>query len=90
MIVIVGVILSIVTVVIVIYPLFFQKIYQYELAERPSLDFNEVDSLLLALQDLDSDFELGSISQSDYERLKLYFQRQYLSLKRKSKSQNAS
>ena len=82
MILVVGVVLSLITLGIITYPLFFDKIQLYRLSENPTLDYNEADSLLLALQELEEDHQLGRVSSSDYERLKLHFQHHYLKIKR--------
>ena len=89
MILIVGIVLSIITLGVITYPLFFDKIQAYRLSENPTLDYNESDSLLAALHELEEDHQLGRISSSDYERLKLHFQHRYLKLKQSQPQREA-
>lgn len=77
--------LSVFTVGIIIYPLFFEKLRKYELSEEQVQDFSQEDTLLGALSELEEDYQFGRISQKDYQHLKLYFQRRYLQIKKASK-----
>ena len=63
---------------VIAYPLFFQKITRYLSESDISTDFNEQDALLSALSDLEEEYQLGRLSEPDYQRLKLHFQRRYL------------
>lgn len=80
MILIFCILLFIITVAVIVYPLFFQKLTVYKDTDTTK-DFNEQDSLLSALSDLEEEFQLGRLSDADYQRLKLHFQRRYLQLK---------
>lgn len=72
--------LFLITVTVIAFPLFFQKLTPHR-EGKSSADFDEQDSLLTALSDLEEEFQLGRVSNKDYERMKLHFQRKYLELK---------
>ncbi len=73
--------LTVITILVITYPLFFQKIVDYLSEQDTSSDFNEQNALLSALSDLEEEYQLGRLSEPDYERLKLHFQRRYLEYK---------
>ncbi len=78
-----------ITVSIIAYPLYFQELKDYLSGKETSSDFNEQDALLLALTDLEEDYQLGRLSEEDYHQLKLHFQRQYLHQKQPSSSKKS-
>ena len=74
------------SVVIITYPLFRGKIQKHEISEKYKLDSSQEDFCLTALSDLDDDYALGRLSESDYNQQKIYLQRNYLNLQRKDLS----
>ena len=84
-----SLILFIITVLIIAYPLYFQEVIDYISGKETSSDFNEQDALLSALTDLEEEYQLGRLSDEDYHRLKLHFQRQYLHQKQPDLSKNS-
>ena len=68
----------------VAYPLFCSKLQPYELPGVAPLDFNEADSWLSALSDLEDDFALGRISNPDFQQQKIFLQRGYLKWQQQS------
>ena len=74
--------LSILTIVVVTFPLFFSRIQRHELQKAESdLDTSESDALLSALSELEDDFQLGRLNKDEYQQQKIRLQRQYLKLK---------
>ena len=71
---------------VIIYPLFMSKIQKYEIPENYQLDTSQVDLCLTALSDLEDDYALGRLSESDYNQQKIFLQRSYLKLQRKEVS----
>ena len=71
---------------VITYPLFRGKIYRYEIPENYQLDTSQVDFCLTALSDLEDDYTLGRLSESDYNQQKIFLQRNYLKLQRKEVS----
>jgi len=74
----------ILSVAIVAFPLFFSKIQVYKLPENSDNDFNQADSWLSALGDLEVDFSLGRISKREYQQQKIFLQRSYLNVEETS------
>jgi len=70
----------------IIYPLFMSKIQTYEILENYQLDFSQEDFCLGALSDLEDDYALGRLSESDYNQQKIILQRKYLKLQKKEVS----
>ena len=70
----------------VTYPLFRSKIQKYEIPENYELDSSQADFCLTALSDLEEDYALGRLSESDYNQQKNLLQRNYLKLQRKEVS----
>ena len=68
---------------VITYPLFRSKIQKYEIPENYKLDTSQVDFFLTALSDLEDDYALGRLSESDYNQQKIFLQRNYLKLQRK-------
>lgn len=77
-----AIVLCFLIIAAIAYPLFVSEIRDYESSKLASGDFNEPDALLSAIGELETDYELGRLSNADYERLKLQFQRQYLQEKK--------
>ncbi len=76
-----------VTIGVIAYPLFFQKVTPHLSEKQTSKDFNEQDALLSALSELEEEYQMGRLSEDDYKRLKLHFQRRYLKTKRSQKEE---
>ena len=67
-----------VSVVAIVYPLFWSKLQCYELPGVVGLDYSMADYWLSALSDLEDDYTLGRISNPDYQKQKILLQRGYL------------
>ena len=74
------------SVVVITYPLFSRKIQKYEIPENYQLDTSQADFFLTALSDLEDDYALGRLSESDYNQQKIFLQRNYLKLHKKEVS----
>ena len=68
---------------VISYPLFRSKIQEYEIHENFQPDSSQADYFLAALSDLEDDYALGRLSESDYHQQKIFFQRNYLKLQKK-------
>ena len=68
---------------VITYPLFRSKIQKYEIPENYQLDTTQADFFLTALSDLEDDYALGRLSESDYNQQKIFLQRNYLKLQKK-------
>ena len=68
---------------VITYPLFRSKIQKYEISENYQLDTSQADFWLTALSDLEDDYTLGRLSESDYNQQKIFLQRNYLKLQKK-------
>ena len=68
---------------VITYPLFRSKIQKYEIPENYQLDTSQADFWLTALSDLEDDYALGRLSESDYNQQKIFLQRNYLKLQKK-------
>ena len=68
------------------YPLFRSKIQKYEIPENFQLDTSQADLFLTDLSDLEDDYALGRLSESDYNQQKIFLQRNYLKLQKKEVS----
>ena len=68
---------------VIIYPLFGSKILKFEIPENYQIDFRQADYCLTALSDLEDEYVLGRLSESDYNQQKIFFQRKYLKLQKK-------
>ena len=71
---------------VITYPLFRSKIQKYEIPENYHLDTSQADLWLTALSDLEDDYALGRLSESDYNQQKIFLQRNYLILQKKEVS----
>ena len=71
---------------VITYPLFRSKIQKYEIPENYQLDSSQADSCLTALSDLEDDYALGRLSESDFNQQKIFLQRDYLKLQKKELS----
>ena len=67
---------------VITYPLFRSKIQKYKIPENYQLDTSKIDFFLTALSDLEDDYALGRLSESDYNQQKIFLQRNYLKLLR--------
>lgn len=71
--------LSIIIVfVVLIKPLFIDKQLNYVETESKSLEFNESLSLLEAIAEYKTDYQMGKISKADFDEISLEFKRKYL------------
>ena len=68
---------------VITYPLFRSRIKKYEIPENYQLDSSQADFCLTALSDLEYDYALGRLSESDYDQQKIFLQRNYLKLRKK-------
>ncbi len=68
---------------VITYPLFRCKILKYEIHENYQLDSSQADFCLTALSDLEDDYALGRLSETDYDQQKIFLQRNYLKLQKK-------
>ena len=71
---------------VITYPLFRSKIQKYEIPENYQLNNSQADFSLTALSDLEDDYALGRLSESDYNQQKIFLQRNYLKLQIKEVS----
>tara|TARA_B100001123_G_scaffold185522_1_gene212300 strand:- start:145 stop:414 length:270 start_codon:yes stop_codon:yes gene_type:complete len=71
---------------VITYPLFRSKIQKYEIPLNYQLDTSQADLCLTALSDLEDDYVLGRLSESDYNQQKIFLQKNYLKLQRKEVS----
>ena len=71
------------SVAVITYPMYRSKIQKYEIPENYQLDTSQADFCLTALSDLEDDYALGRLSESDYNQQKIILQRNYLKLQRK-------
>ncbi len=75
-----ALVLSVVTVAIIAYPLFFSGLQRYLLRQEKT-EFNEAESLLAALSELEDDYQIGRLGKKDYQQQKILLQRRYLELR---------
>ena len=68
---------------VITYPLFKSKIKKYEIPENYQSDYSKADFSLTSLSDLEDDYALGRLSESDYHQQKIFLQRKYLKLQKK-------
>ena len=68
---------------VITYPLFRSKIQKYEIPGNYQLNNSQADLCLTALTDLEDDYALGRLSESDYNQQKIFLQRKYLKLQKK-------
>ena len=81
-----GVIVILGSVGVITYPLFISKIHKYEIPKNYQLDTIQADFCLTALSDLEDDYALGRLTESDYNQQKIFLQRNYLKLQSKKES----
>ena len=86
MILVYSIILILLCVVIVGYPLFFERLRFFHLPEMtPEYDqenlYDEQESLLTTLSELEDEYLLGKVSKEDYKQQKLLLNRKYLQQK---------
>ena len=67
-----------VSVATIALPLFWNKLQLYKLPENSNQFYNQADSWLSALSDLEVDFSLGRMSKREYQQQKIFLQRAYL------------
>ena len=68
---------------VITYPMFWRKIQKYEIPKNYQLDSSQADFCLTALSDLEEDYALRRLSESDYNQQKIFLQRKYLKLQKK-------
>ena len=71
---------------VISYPLFRSKLQKYEIPEYHQIDSSQADFLLNSLSDLEEEYSLGRLSESDYNQQKIFLQRNYLKLQREESS----
>ena len=71
---------------VITYPMFWGKIQKYEIPKNYQLDSSQADFYLTALSDLEEDYSLKRLSESDYNQQKIFLQRNYLKLQKKEVS----
>ena len=71
------------SVALITYPMYRSKIQKYEIPENYQLDYSQANYCLTALSDLEDDYALGRLSESDYNHQKIFLQRKYLKLQKK-------
>ena len=71
------------SVAVITYPMYRSKILKYEIPENYQLDYSQANYCLTALSDLEDDYALGRLSESDYNHQKNFLQRKYLKLQKK-------
>ena len=82
MILVFSIILILFCVVIVGYPLFFERLRSFHLPENDQeYLFDEQELLLTALSELEDEYLLGKVSKEDYKQQKLILNRKYLQQK---------
>jgi len=81
-----AVIIILGSVGMITYPMFRSKIQKYEIPENNQLNTSQSDFCLNALSDLEDDYVLGRLSESDYNQQKILLQRKYLNLQKKEVS----
>jgi len=75
-------ILSIIIVfVVLIKPLFIDKQTVYSETEKVGVDFDESLSLLEAIAEYKTDYQMGKISKADFDEISLEYKRKYLDKK---------
>ena len=74
----IAVLVLLAALAVVTYPLFFQHVEAYRLTDPPNETFNEGDSLLEALSDLELAHGAGKLSQADYEQEKSRLEIRYI------------
>ena len=68
---------------VITYPMFWGKIQKYEIPKNYQLDSSQEDFCLTALSDLEDDYALMRLSESDYNQQKIFLQIKYLKLQKK-------
>ena len=68
---------------VITYPLFRSKIQKYIIPQNYQLDASQANFCLNALSDLEDDYSLGRLSESDYNQQKIFLQKKYLKLQEK-------
>lgn len=77
-------------VLVVSYPLVFQKTEPYVLPRQLPSEFSERDALLDAIDDLEHSFHSGKLSQTDYEAQRARLEVQYVALLEAAEVKEAS
>jgi len=75
----------ILALILLIKPLFLEKQHKYFPLTVSSQGFLESLAALQTLSELEEDFQMGKISQEDFDKLSLETKRQFLELKKKGK-----
>ncbi|MBL7036131.1 MAG: c-type cytochrome biogenesis protein CcmI [SAR324 cluster bacterium] len=78
------ILIIVVSVAVIVYPLFCSKLQRFELPATNTLDFSQADAWLSALGDLEDDYMLGRIPKQEYQQQKIILQRSYLKWQEKS------
>ena len=65
-------------IAVISYPLVFSKMESYLKTAPIDSEFSERDALLEALSELELSFQIGKLSESDYQTQKIQLEQQYL------------
>ena len=71
------------SVAVITYPMYRSKIQKYEIPENYQLDYSQANYCLTALSDLEDDYALGRLSESDYNHQKIFLESNDLKLQKK-------
>ena len=69
------------------YPLFHERLSPFHLIEIETNSskenkFNEQESLLATISELEDEYLIGKVSKGDYQHQKLFLNRKYLEMKK--------
>ena len=89
MIIFYSIALIILCVIFVGYPLFFERLSHFHLPDietnsSKGNNFNEQESLLATLSELEDEYLIGKVSREDYQHQKLFLNRKYLEMKKET------
>lgn len=73
----------ILTILVVIKPLFLEKQRSYFVTGKDFKEFDESVSILEMISEIEVDYQTGKISKSDFETLSLEYKRHFLDAKKK-------
>lgn len=74
---------------VLVKPLFLDAVSAYETVESNQPDFDPSIAILETIAELETDYNMGKLTQADYEKLSLEYKRQYLALKEPDSSRQS-
>ncbi len=74
---------AIVLYIVVVRPLFLEESSKYYQTSVEGNTFEESSSLLEAIAELETDYEMGKLSKEDFDAISLEYKRAYLERKEK-------